>query len=60
MIETYELYLLRDDRSRAFQAVTCKPTELVSRAMDVLEASDASGCDVEQFGHVLLRLAKSQ
>lgn len=58
MIETFELYILQPDLSRSFVPLTCQRGELLSKAQAALDHANAIGCDVEQFGHVVLRLAK--
>lgn len=57
LLRTYELHLEGGPSDGKFVPLTCLEHEVVSKALEVLDANQASGCEVCQFDRSLFSLA---
>lgn len=60
VIETFELYLASAEDSRHFVPLTCRRSEVITRARSEMERLEAESCQVEQFGETLIKLDRSR
>lgn len=56
MLQTYELYIDRDDGSRVFLPLTCRRSDLITRARQELASAQAALGEVHQFGKLLFTI----
>lgn len=58
MVETFELYIEGTDDQRRFRALTCEPSELMSKVRDIVEDEMVRAAEVRQFGQAMFTLVR--